>query len=165
MILKMATNRTVSWLRDCVNSWDRFWFTPSQPHVLAILRICTGLMLLYSHLVLATSLTDFLGDNGWINNTTARQLHDGTFGCRRHGTIISLAFQQSTSNLGASFTNHFGDCLIRRGRANTYYGASSVFPAANVSASFDRYTLRTRSNHDLQCHVFDVVTLWEYLQH
>jgi hypothetical protein len=37
-------------------------------------------MLLYTHLVLATDLQSFLGDQAWINNDTVRQLHDGAFG-------------------------------------------------------------------------------------
>jgi hypothetical protein len=44
------------------------------------LRIAVGAMLLYSHLVLASDLTSFLGENAWVSNETARQLHDGTFG-------------------------------------------------------------------------------------
>lgn len=69
-----------AWFTDSVAAWDRFWFTPRLPHTLAILRIITGLMLLYSHLVLATDLMSFLGDDAWISNETARQLHDGAFG-------------------------------------------------------------------------------------
>jgi uncharacterized membrane protein YphA (DoxX/SURF4 family) len=37
-------------------------------------------MLVYSHLVLARDLSSFLGDHAWVNNETARQLHDGAFG-------------------------------------------------------------------------------------
>ncbi len=67
------------WLRAVSQAWDRFWFKPGLPNTLAVIRICTGAMLLYGHLVLATELTSFLGDNAWINNETARQLHDGAF--------------------------------------------------------------------------------------
>ncbi len=69
-----------SWLDSSIKSWDTFWFTPRLPHALAVLRIATGLMLLYSHLVLATDLMSFLGDDAWINNETSRGLHDGAFG-------------------------------------------------------------------------------------
>lgn len=68
------------YLRSTIEAWDRFWFTPSLPHTLAVLRIATGLMLLYSHLVLATDLMAFVGNEAWINNETARELHDGAFG-------------------------------------------------------------------------------------
>ncbi len=72
-----ATRRwAVGWL----DAWDQFWFTPRLPHTLGLLRIAAGAMLLYSHLVLASDLTSFVGENAWVNNETARQLHDGTFG-------------------------------------------------------------------------------------
>ncbi|MEM6469698.1 MAG: HTTM domain-containing protein [Planctomycetota bacterium] len=60
--------------------WDRFWFTPQRPHTLCVLRILTGAMLLYCHIVLASDLLSFLGENAWINNDLARELHDGAFG-------------------------------------------------------------------------------------
>jgi hypothetical protein len=68
------------WIEGYVAAWNRFWFTPRLPHTLAFLRIATGAMLLYSHLVLASDLSSFLGDHAWVNNETARQLHDGAFG-------------------------------------------------------------------------------------
>ncbi len=80
-----------------VSVWDRFWFTPRLPHVLSALRIITGLMLLYSQLVLATDLGSFLGDDAWINNDTARQLHDGSFG---------------PSDLGRSYLWHIHDPTV-----------------------------------------------------
>lgn len=68
------------WLAYVVDSWDRFWFTPRHVETLAVLRILTGAMLLYCHLVLATDLDSFIGPNAWINNETAASLHDGSFG-------------------------------------------------------------------------------------
>lgn len=62
-----------------VGAWDQFWFTPRAPHTLAVMRIATGLMLLYSHLVVATDLFAFLGDNAWINNQTIAALHRGDY--------------------------------------------------------------------------------------
>ena len=68
------------WWRDGFRAWDAFWLTPRDPTMLGLLRIATGLMLVYCHLVLARDLTAFLGESAWINNETARALHDGTFG-------------------------------------------------------------------------------------
>lgn len=70
----------VQYVGSTIGAWDRFWFTPSLPHTLAVLRVVTGLMLLYSHIVLATDLMAFVGNDAWINNDTARELHDGAFG-------------------------------------------------------------------------------------
>ncbi len=74
-----AVDSVKHWAGTYAAAWDRFWFTPRLPHTLSVLRIITGLMLLYSHLVLATDLMSFLGDHAWIKNETARQLHDGAF--------------------------------------------------------------------------------------
>ena len=73
------------WFSGYIDAWDRFWFTPRLPYTLGIIRIVAGLMLLYSHLVLATDLSSFLGEHAWINNETSRHLHDGTFGFRDLG--------------------------------------------------------------------------------
>ncbi|QEF97127.1 IncA protein [Stieleria maiorica] len=61
-------------------AWDRFWFTPTRPHTLCVIRILTGAMLLYCHLVLASDLLAFVGPDAWMSNDMARQLHDGAFG-------------------------------------------------------------------------------------
>lgn len=66
--------------RDFVAAWDAFWFTPRHVETLAVLRIITGAMLLYTNLVLATDLGSFIGVDAWINNDTARALHDGRLG-------------------------------------------------------------------------------------
>ena len=75
-----AIKASREWLRECVEAWDRFWFTPRSPHTLALIRIIVGTLLLYSHLVLATDLMSFVGTTAWINNEMAQSLHDGTFG-------------------------------------------------------------------------------------
>ena len=64
----------------CFDAWDRFWFAPARPHTICVLRVLTGAMLLYCHLVLASDLESFVGPNAWINNEMARQLHDDAFG-------------------------------------------------------------------------------------
>lgn len=69
-----------TWINRWLSAWDRFWFTPRSPFLLSLLRVTTGLFLLYSHLVLATQLLAFLGPNSWIHPELSRQLHDGTFG-------------------------------------------------------------------------------------
>ena len=69
-----------AWIAGYARSWDQFWFTPRLPYTLGLLRILTGAFLLYSHIVLATDLDSFLGANAWVDNDTARALHDGTFG-------------------------------------------------------------------------------------
>lgn len=66
--------------RDVIDAWDQFWFTPRPIETLAVLRILTGAMLLYSQLVLMFHLSSFIGTDAWISNDVARSLQDGTFG-------------------------------------------------------------------------------------
>ena len=68
------------WLRSALVAWDRFWFKPQLPHTLAVVRIATGAMLVYTHCVLAMDLEAFLGPDSWVNQPLAKQMHDGTFG-------------------------------------------------------------------------------------
>jgi len=80
MSIGLMKTATVDWFAAVIDGWDRFWFTPRLPHTLGLIRIATGLMLLYSQLVIALRLGDFLGDNAWINNTVIAGLHRGDFG-------------------------------------------------------------------------------------
>jgi hypothetical protein len=61
---------TVEWSKAVVRQWDRFWFTPQQPHTLALIRILGGSMLFYTHLVWSLNLLAFLGPNGWLPIST-----------------------------------------------------------------------------------------------
>ena len=44
--------------------WNRFWFTPDQPHTLAVIRICAGAMLFYTHAVWSIDFIGFFGPDG-----------------------------------------------------------------------------------------------------
>lgn len=55
-----------AWFSSVLGAWDRFWFTPAQPHTLAMIRILGGAMLLYTHLVWTINLEAFLGPQGWL---------------------------------------------------------------------------------------------------
>ena len=68
-----------NWVAAIGRDWSNFWFEPRLPNTLCVLRILTGAMLLYCHIVLASDLSSFLGEDAWINNTTAKQLHDNAF--------------------------------------------------------------------------------------
>ncbi|MBM4093721.1 MAG: HTTM domain-containing protein [Planctomycetes bacterium] len=65
------------WLADCVQAWDRFWFTPALPHTLALIRILAGAMLFYTHLVWTFDLEAFLGGSSWVSPHVARELSSG----------------------------------------------------------------------------------------
>jgi hypothetical protein len=43
-------------------AWNQFWFRPSAPQALAVIRILTGLMVLYSHAVWTLEFDGFIGE-------------------------------------------------------------------------------------------------------
>ncbi|MCC7086371.1 MAG: HTTM domain-containing protein [Pirellulales bacterium] len=45
------------------DGWNRFWFSPSDPATLGLLRILAGAMLFYTHLVWTLGLEDFFGNS------------------------------------------------------------------------------------------------------
>jgi hypothetical protein len=59
---------TGDWLRSVVAGWNGFWFTPTDPATLSLIRICIGLMLLYTHLVWSLGLQEFFGADAWISS-------------------------------------------------------------------------------------------------
>lgn len=64
-----------TWTTDIVAGWNRFWFSATQPHTLALIRILAGLMLFYTHAVWTLDLMAFLGPDGWLPNEVARGIH------------------------------------------------------------------------------------------
>ncbi len=65
--------------RAVSESWDAFWFKPADPTLLGLIRILTGLMLLYTHAVWGLVLPDFFGEGGWLNESLVRTLSDGNY--------------------------------------------------------------------------------------
>ncbi len=70
-----SDNAVYRWGADVWRAWDQFWFTPRLPHTLAVMRILCGAMMVYSHLIWAVFVTDFMGATAWIDNATIRQIH------------------------------------------------------------------------------------------
>ncbi|MEZ6057398.1 MAG: hypothetical protein R3C01_11920 [Planctomycetaceae bacterium] len=57
-----------------LTGWDRFWFQPMDPIVLGVIRICTGLMLLYTHIVWGLRLEEFFGRTPILDQTAMLEL-------------------------------------------------------------------------------------------
>ncbi|MGC8638395.1 MAG: HTTM domain-containing protein [Isosphaeraceae bacterium] len=63
--------------RSFADGWNAFWFTPADPTLLGLLRILTGLMLLYTHAVWGLVLGDFFGPVGWLSPRLVHALQQG----------------------------------------------------------------------------------------
>lgn len=59
-----------------VRGWDRFFFTPSDPIMLGIIRIAVGSILLYIHVSSAVAVLDFIGPGAWVDAETYAELYD-----------------------------------------------------------------------------------------
>lgn len=67
-------------LRSSVTeNWNRFWFTPADPATLGAIRVCVGLMLLYTHAVWSIDLLGFYGPGGKLPTDFVRQFHGTTY--------------------------------------------------------------------------------------
>ncbi len=53
-----------TYFKETALAWNRFWFRPSNPATICLMRILVGLMLLYTHLIWTLELPTFLAGSG-----------------------------------------------------------------------------------------------------
>jgi len=64
------------WMASWVEAWDRFWFTPADPLPLAVIRVVTGLLLVWSSAVWLADADAFFGDRGWLPPQRVELMND-----------------------------------------------------------------------------------------
>lgn len=74
-----AVDMAKHWIREVWTAWDRFWFSPSDPATLGLIRILAGAMLLYTHFVWMLDLEGFFGANGLLSKEFVYRYHDSAF--------------------------------------------------------------------------------------
>lgn len=67
----MTATPPTSFPADVWRRWVRFWFAPADPTTMAFLRIITGCVVVYVHLVYAFDLTAFFGKDAWYDLASA----------------------------------------------------------------------------------------------
>jgi hypothetical protein len=77
-------------LMTAVRAVDRFFFHPLEPTSLGMMRIATGIVILYVHLVYCVGLTSYLGPYGWVVNKgwTNKEGESGVTDFLRHGLTL-----------------------------------------------------------------------------
>jgi hypothetical protein len=80
-VLNPVIRPVVDFARSLAEGWDAFWYTPADPTLLGVIRILTGLMLLYTHAVWGLALDDFFGPSGWLKMELVRAFQAGEFVC------------------------------------------------------------------------------------
>ena len=91
-----------------ITGWNRFWFTPSRHETLALIRICTGLMVFYTHLVWSIDLMGFLGPEGRISPAFVQAWHAIPEYATNFGWTHWIAFNSPT----IYWTAHVGGLVI-----------------------------------------------------
>src|SRR5277367_5622973 len=66
-LLRAITSPFTNFATSVADGWNTFWYTPVDPALLGVIRILTGLMLLYTHAVWGMALNDFFGADAWID--------------------------------------------------------------------------------------------------
>ncbi len=63
------------YIGDSWKAWNEFWFAPTNPATLSLVRVLAGAMLFYTHLVWSFDLTSFFGRDGWLPVTLMQDVH------------------------------------------------------------------------------------------
>ena len=61
------------------DGWNRFWFTPSDPATLGLIRVLAGMMLVYTHWVWGLEFETFFGTHSWTSAEVVRQFQQNEF--------------------------------------------------------------------------------------
>jgi len=77
--------------------WNRFWYTPSDPYALGLLRLTTGLVLLYLHATFTCDLVRFFGPHGLLSGDVVVDL--GTQGAISARYLSHLFYLQTPAEL------------------------------------------------------------------
>lgn len=93
-----SLSATLRYFNSLIRGWDAFWFTPADPTTLCFMRICAGLMLLYTHSVWSIDLLGFFGTHGRISPEFAHAFADAE-GIGAHFAWSYLHFTQSPTLL------------------------------------------------------------------
>ena len=64
--MRQSISAVRGYLAELWQVWNRFWFTPTDPATLSLLRLLVGGMLLYTHAIWSLDLTGFIGPDGYL---------------------------------------------------------------------------------------------------
>jgi HTTM domain len=73
-LVTAAARYPVNLARGLARGWNDFWYAPAAPALLGIIRILTGMMLLYNHAIWGIVLDDFFGPDSWASRELVAQV-------------------------------------------------------------------------------------------
>jgi hypothetical protein len=65
-----------TWLADWLSAWNAFWFTPSDPLPLAVIRIAAGMLFTWASIVWLADADAFFGATGWLPPEEVWRMND-----------------------------------------------------------------------------------------
>lgn len=71
-----AFPRRSSWFGDWLEAWNSFWFTPTDPLPLSLVRICAGALLGWASFVWLLDAEAFFGNDGWQRPENVWRMND-----------------------------------------------------------------------------------------
>jgi hypothetical protein len=78
-LLRPVVDYAVDSARALADEWNAFWYTPADPTLLGLLRVLTGLMLVYTHAVWGLALGAFYGPSSWLSKELVRTMQEGQY--------------------------------------------------------------------------------------
>ena len=78
-----------------IAGWTQFWFTPTDPAVLGLIRILAGSMILYTHAVWSVDLQGFFGRDGRLSPEFVRAFHQPPWGTSWAWSFFDWGWVQS----------------------------------------------------------------------
>ncbi|HRF01990.1 MAG TPA: HTTM domain-containing protein [Pirellulaceae bacterium] len=75
-MIAAAMRAVRGWCDEAWETWDRFWFTPTDPATLGLIRVLAGAMILYTHLVWTIGLERFLSRDGMLSPEFVRRFQE-----------------------------------------------------------------------------------------
>jgi hypothetical protein len=73
-LLKDIVGTVAGWGREVVGAWRNFWFRPGDPTTLGAMRILTGVLLVYMHVIYGLNMEAMLGEHAWLDLETANAI-------------------------------------------------------------------------------------------
>jgi hypothetical protein len=71
--MSAATFSEAGFFSRVVRNWNNFWFRPSDPSTLGLMRILAGIGVVYVHLAYTGDLQNFFGKDAWMNKEISDQ--------------------------------------------------------------------------------------------
>ncbi len=118
-------------MRRFAASWNRFWFLPSDPFTLCVIRILTGLISLYFLITLTPDLVRLFGARGLLPISMVRQLRDPE--------MLSLSYFDVLNTPAQLYTAHaIGIAIIAAMTVGYYTRVTSVLSLGVVLSTIHR---------------------------